>query len=1113
MRQLFHPSVSRSLSNQSKQKRKQSRQRIAMAIETLEARRLLTNVYNVTGFADGAGTVAGSGPFTATTLRAAINAADVATGSSTINLPAGTYTLNSSSLGSLSVTADMTISGAGAATTIINAAGLDSSAFSVVGSSGGSSLSTISGVTIENASPSASSLGGSGVSFSGEGPNAVLDLTNDVIEKNTGGWIDALVTEGAGGGIYDSGGVVNVTGCTIAGNSAISTGTGSGGGGVYANFGDVNVLASTISGNSATDGGAIYANTAGHLSVSNSTIAANTATIGGAIYLFDSGLFLASDTIAFNTATSSGGGIVSTQPLPITSGDSIQDSIVAENTVAGTEDDFDAPTGLGEFTSAGYNLIGVANGDFTAFTGDQTGTADTPLNPDFTSTTIQNNGGPTFTLLPGTGSPVIDKGSNVLAVNNDIAPAFFLSTDQIGNQRIVNGTVDIGAVEVQAAPAANNLVVENTNPSGDGSLAAAVSAANSSASPSFITFDPAVFTTPQTITLGGSDLELTNTSEPTTITGPAAGITISGGGSSRVFVVETSVTAEIDDVTITGGGASSVGGISDNGTLTLTNDIVSHNHSTVGGALYVEGQLTATNTTFDSNTSSGTGGVMFEDGENSESTFNGCTFSNNSTTDVGGALAIGADSPPTVTVLNSTFAGNTAKGDGGAIYLGDGSLTIQDSTLSDNTTFESHGAGGAIGVGGPGNTNPIVLTGDIIAGNFYNDGNGNTSSDDISTQATSTNGFPVTGSYNLIGTGGSGGLVDSTNHNQVGVANPGLAPLGNNGGPTQTMALIAGSPAISKGVAINGISADQRGVSRTGGVPIDIGAYQYSTPATVTIAAGDVNGLITYLSPDATTTINLTKSNYDFTQVNNNWYGPDALPPIQSKVTINGNGATLQRDPSLPQTTAGAMRFFYVSGGIPTELPLGTLTLKNLTLTNGLAKGGESDLGGAGMGAGGAIFNQGNLTLNGVTLTGNAAMGGNTGLLDRIGNGGGIGQDASSEAGGGFGGSFPKGIYGGAGNNAGGGGFDAGGQSVDGGSGDTGGGFSGLGGWEAGQGFGGDGGSNEVDSTSAIGGDFGFGGAFSTLVGGGGGGAGGVGGGGSIAGRRLRRRGWGRRNC
>ena len=53
-----------------------------------------------------------------------------------------------------------------------------------------------------------------------------------------------------------------------------------------------------------------------------------------------------------------------------------------------------------------------------------------------------------------------------------------------------------------------------------------------------ITFDSTVFNTPQTITLTGGQLELSDTTGTETITGPAAGVTVSGGGPSRVFQVD-----------------------------------------------------------------------------------------------------------------------------------------------------------------------------------------------------------------------------------------------------------------------------------------------------------------------------------------------------------------------------------------------------------------------------------------------------------------------------------------------------------------------------------------------------------------------------------------------
>src|SRR5579885_3369804 len=152
---------------------------------------------------------------------------------------------------------------------------------------------------------------------------------------------------------------------------------------------------------------------------------------------------------------------------------------------------------------------------------------------------------------------------------------------------------------------------------------------------------------------------------------------------------------------------------------------------------------------------------------------------------------------------------------------------------------------------------------------------------------------------------------------------------------------------------------------------------------------------------------------YTFTQKNNDWYGPNALPPIQSAITIEGNGATLVAshvgDPT--PATANAFRFFYVSGGM--ESPAGALTLHRLTLRGGYAKGGDSGFGGGGAGMGGAIFNQGTLALIDTTILGCTAHGGN--YNPNIFGGGGMGQDGDPAGqqgnGGGFGGSMLPGAF------------------------------------------------------------------------------------------------------
>ena len=110
-----------------------------------------------------------------------------------------------------------------------------------------------------------------------------------------------------------------------------------------------------------------------------------------------------------------------------------------------------------------------------------------------------------------------------------------------------------------------------------GTLRWAVGQANSAGGAETIAFDKTVFKTPQTITLTGTQLELTDTTGTETITGPKAGVTVSGGGHSRVFQVDGGVTASISGLTITGGNTADNGGglYNDGGTATLTNCTVS----------------------------------------------------------------------------------------------------------------------------------------------------------------------------------------------------------------------------------------------------------------------------------------------------------------------------------------------------------------------------------------------------------------------------------------------------------------------------------------------------------------------------------------------------------
>ena len=111
------------------------------------------------------------------------------------------------------------------------------------------------------------------------------------------------------------------------------------------------------------------------------------------------------------------------------------------------------------------------------------------------------------------------------------------------------------ALEDRTVP--STFTVLNTLDDGSaGSLRWAVGQANSTTGADTINFASGVFSTPQTILLNGTQLELSDTTGATAITGPAGGVTVSGGGLSRVFRVDGGVTAEFSGLTITGGSVS-----------------------------------------------------------------------------------------------------------------------------------------------------------------------------------------------------------------------------------------------------------------------------------------------------------------------------------------------------------------------------------------------------------------------------------------------------------------------------------------------------------------------------------------------------------------------------
>ncbi|MCI0456387.1 MAG: hypothetical protein L0Z62_05345 [Gemmataceae bacterium] len=256
-------------------------------------------------------------------LREAVLAANATKAPDTIHLPAGTYNLsragtleNAAATGDLDITRDLKIKGAGAGTTIIDAAHLDR-VFHVLGGQ-----VTISGVTIQNGLAADRGRGDSG--GGGINNDATLTVTNCTLSGNSTTW--------TGGGIDNNWGTLTVSNSTLSGNSATRDG-----GGIHNSSGTVTVTNSTLSGNSAEYGGGIsIAGCFGQcgdapipgVSVTNSTLSGNSATRdGGGLSNFYGVFRIYDSTLSGNSANGGGGGIYSHG-----FGGSLENSIVSNNT-------------------------------------------------------------------------------------------------------------------------------------------------------------------------------------------------------------------------------------------------------------------------------------------------------------------------------------------------------------------------------------------------------------------------------------------------------------------------------------------------------------------------------------------------------------------------------------------------------------------------------------------------------------------------------------------------------------------------------------------------------------------------------------------------------------
>ncbi|MGO9956837.1 MAG: choice-of-anchor Q domain-containing protein [Solirubrobacteraceae bacterium] len=242
------------------------------------------------------------------------------------------------------------------------------------------------------------------------------------------------------------------------------------------------------------------------------------------------------------------------------------------------------------------------------------------------------------------------------------------------------------------------------------------------------------------------------------------------------------------------------------------------------------------------NDSSGGGGTLTVD----DSSFTG-NFAGKDGGAVDNANGIFGASAGSATVTDATFADNFATADGGAIDNADASGGTIDSTLTvTGATFAGNSAdiaGGAIDAADAGGAGPVDLTASTLSGDSAAGGAeiANASAGQVTVGADVLNGSCLqTGAF---ADSGDNVVSDASCDSAAGtdVTDPGLpgqlGPLAFNGGPSETIALEVGNPAVGIVPYASGLcpTSDERGVPLASGVNCDAGAVQ--TPTALTIAA------------------------------------------------------------------------------------------------------------------------------------------------------------------------------------------------------------------------------------------------------------------------------------
>ncbi|GIU81304.1 MAG: CSLREA domain-containing protein [Acidobacteria bacterium] len=452
-------------------------------------------------------------------------------------------------------------------------------------------------------------------------------------------------------------------------------------------------------------------------------------------------------------------------------------------------------------------------------------------------------------------------------------------------------------------------------------------------------------------------------------------IEISGNNSVRVFQVNLGGNLTVESLTIRNGVGDGAG-ILNLGTLTVLNSTIRNNSA--GATNFGGGILNGTNCTTTiisstiNNNSAGINGGGINNGQSATITIINSTISSNSAGADGGGII--NDTNATATIINSTISNNSAQQEGGGIYNNNGTVNARNTIIANNNATNQ----------GP---------------DFW--------------------GTLTSQGHNLIENTSNTTITGTTTGNIL-HQDPNLSPLGNYGGPTQTHALLLGSPALNAGnncVLTQGgcgtsdppiaVSSDQRGNSRTtsAGSSVDIGAYEQRYGVVINTndsgpgslrdeATSDFGGFITFNIPTSSCP------------------GGVCIITLSSQIDINR---------VVIITNEGEAQSIEISGGNTTRvfriISEGNLTINSLTIRNGDSSGSDgggilNDIGGTltiikstirnnSSGTfGGGVSSYGTTTIINSTVSNNYANFGGGGIDSSIGSATIIGSTISNNTGG-----------------------------------------------------------------------------------------------------------------